>query len=135
MVSDLVHALRSLRHARGYSAVAVLTLAIGLGANAVIASAVWSVLLRPLPFHDAARLVWVGHAHAEKRVLGDFSPQDFDDLAAATSGRGGVFTSLADYHWQGGNTGMNLTGAGEPLRVSVASVSGRFFPTLGMAAA
>lgn len=135
MRTELVHALRSLRQARGYSAAAVLTLAIGLGANAVIASAVWAVLLRPLPFRDAARLVWVGHAHAEKGVVGAFSPQDFDDLAAATGGRGGVFASLADYAWLPGNSGMDLTGAGDPLRVPVASVSGAFFPTLGIAAA
>src|SRR5215470_6428822 len=111
MVADLVAAVRSLRHARGYAAAAALTLAIGLGANAVIASAVWAVLLRPLPFRAASRLFWVGHAHAEKGMVGAFSPQDFDDLAAATTGRGrgGAFTSLADYCWMPGNTGMNLT--------------------------
>ncbi len=133
MLPDLIHAWRSLRRSKGYTAAALLTLALGLGANAAIFSAVLGVLLRPLPVRAAERLVWVGHAHREKGVVASFSPQDFDDLARATTG--GAFSSLADYCFQGGLTGMNLTGAGEPLRVPVASVSGEYFQTLGAAAA
>src|ERR1700674_2185985 len=135
MTTDLVQALRALRRSKSYVAAAVLTLAIGLGANAVIASAVWAVLLRPLPFRAPERLVWIGHAHREKGIVNAFSPQDYDDLARATTGRGGAFTSVADYSWMPGNSGMNLTGAGEPLRVAVSNVSGTFFPTLGIGAA
>jgi putative ABC transport system permease protein len=135
MTTDIVQALRSFRRSKGYTAAAVLTLAVGLGANAVIFSAVLAVLLRPLPFRAPERLVWVGHAHRERGIVAAFSPQDFDDLARSTSGPGRAFASLADYAWLPGNSGMSLTGAGEPLRVPVASVSGTFFPTLGMQAA
>jgi putative ABC transport system permease protein len=130
---DIEDALRSLRHARGYSVAALVTLALGLGASAVVASAVWAILLRPLPFRDPSRLVWVGHAHSEKGVVGAFSPDDFNDLVASTTGPGGPFASLADFCFIPGNTGMNLIGAGDPLRVPVATVSGGFFPTLGIA--
>jgi putative ABC transport system permease protein len=135
MRADLIQALRSLCQAKGYGAAVVLTLAIGLGANAVIASAVWAVLLRPLPFRAAERLVWVGHADDKRGTVRVFSPQDFDDLASATGGRGGAFASLTDYSWFPGTAGMNLTGTGEPLRVPAANVAGSFFPTLGIAAA
>ena len=134
MTTDVVQALRSIRRGKSYVAATVLTLAIGLGATAVIASAVWAVLLRPLPFRAPERLVWVGHAHHEKGIVAAFSPQDYDDLARVTTGHGGAFASLADYSWLPGNSGMNLTGSGEPLRVPVSNVSGTFFPTLGIGA-
>ena len=135
MTTDILQALRSFRRSKGYIAAALLTLAVGLGANAVIFSAVLAVLLRPLPFRAPERLVWVGHAHRERGIVAAFSSQDFDDLARSTAGPGRAFASLADYAWFPGNSGMSLTGAGEPLRVPVASVSGAFFPTLGMQAA
>ena len=135
MTTDLLQALRSFRRSKGYMAAALLTLAVGLGANAVIFSAVLAVLLRPLPFRAPERLVWVGHAHRERGIVAAFSSQDFDDLARSTAGPGRAFANLADYAWFPGNSGMSLTGAGEPLRVPVASVSGAFFSTLGMQAA
>jgi predicted permease len=135
MTTDILQALRTFRRSKGYIAAALLTLAVGLGANAVIFSAVLAVLLRPLPFRAPERLVWVGHAHRERGIVAAFSSQDFDDLARSTTGPGRAFASLADYAWFPGNSGMSLTGAGEPLRVPVASVSGAFFPTLGMQAA
>jgi predicted permease len=135
MTTDILQALRSFRRSKGSIAAALLTLAVGLGANAVIFSAVLAVLLRPLPFRSPEQLVWVGHAHRERGIVAAFSPQDFDDLARSTAGPGRAFASLADYAWIPGNSGMSLTGAGEPLRVPVASVSGAFFPTLGMQAA
>jgi putative ABC transport system permease protein len=133
MLPDLIHAWRSLRRSKGYTAVALLTLALGLGANAAIFSAVLGVVLRPLPVRAPDRLVWVGHAHRENGVVAAFSPQDFDDLARATTG--GAFSVMADYSYLRGLSGMNLTGAGEPLRVPVAGVSGAYFQTLGAAAA
>ncbi|HYL04750.1 MAG TPA: ABC transporter permease [Thermoanaerobaculia bacterium] len=135
MIAQIVPALRSFRRSKGYTATALLTLAVGLSANAVIFSAVLAVLLRPLPFRAPERLVWIGHAHRERGVVAAFSPQDFDDLARSVAGPGRAFASLADYAWFPGNSGMTLIGAGEPLRVPVASVSGAFFSTLGMQAA
>ncbi|HXO41480.1 MAG TPA: hypothetical protein VN999_08540, partial [Thermoanaerobaculia bacterium] len=81
MTTDILQALRSFRRSKGYIAAALLTLAVGLGANAVIFSAVLAVLLRPLPFRAPERLVWVGHAHRERGIVAAFSSQDVDDLA------------------------------------------------------
>ncbi len=137
MLRDLIQAWRALRRSKGYAVAAVATLALGLGANAAIFSAVLGVLLRPLPLPAPERLVWVGHSHRERGIVAAFSPQDFDDLARATaggSGAGGVFSRLADYNFYPRLSGMNLTGAGEPLRVPVASVSGSYFQTLGATA-
>src|ERR1700687_5949550 len=99
MTTDVVQALRSIRRGKSCVAATVLTLAIGLGATAVIASAVWAVLLRPLPFRAPERLVWVGHAHHEKGIVAAFSPPHYDDLARVTTRHGGAFARLADYSW------------------------------------
>ena len=88
-MADLVDAWRSFRRSKGYATAALLTLALGLGANAAIFSVVLDVLLRPLPFRDPGRLVWVGHAHRDQGVVAAFSPQDFDDLV---KGSGGAFS-------------------------------------------
>jgi putative ABC transport system permease protein len=65
---DLVYALRSLLRARGFSAMVVLSLALGIGANSAIFSVVDAVLLRPLPFADAGRVVnvaWDGSGYLQ----------------------------------------------------------------------
>ncbi|HVT58307.1 MAG TPA: ABC transporter permease [Thermoanaerobaculia bacterium] len=132
MISDLVFAVRSFRRSPGFTLAALMTLALGLGANCAIFAVVLGVLLRPLPLRDPDRLVWVGHLLREQGVAPhSFSPQDFDDLRGAGAG----LASAAAYDWWPGLTGMNLTGGGDPLRLSVAWVSGEFFPTLGAATA
>jgi predicted permease len=132
MLRDWIQAWRSLRRSKEYAVAAVLTLALGLGANAAIFTAVLDAVLRPLPLPTPERLVWVGHAHRERGVVAGFSPQDFDDLARAT--KGSAFSNVAAYAFYPRLSGMNLTGAGEPLRVPVANVSGAYFQTLGAAA-
>jgi predicted permease len=132
MLRDLIQAWRSLRRSKEYALAAILTLALGLGANAAIFTAVLGAVLRPLPLPASERLMWVGHAHRESGVVAAFSPQDFDDLARATNGR--VFSDIADYAFFPRLSGMNLTGTGTPLRVPVANVSGAWFRTLGAAA-
>jgi predicted permease len=132
---DLRHGLRLLGNNPGFTTVAVLTLALGIGANAAIWSVVDGVLLSPLPYRDPGRLVRVYHANPGQGVEdGAFSPQDFDDLVRAAAA-GGSWESLAAWWFTPGLSGMNLTGEGEPRRLATAMVSRDFFSTLGVAAA
>ena len=122
-VQDLRYGLRQLRHSPGYAAVAVITLALGIGATTAIFSVVNGVLLNPLPYPNAARLV----ALAEK--LPPFSEfaisyPDFLDWVRMNH----TFEALAAYR----HTDMNLTGSSEAERVKVTQVSACFFPLLGV---
>jgi predicted permease len=118
---DLAYAVRRLAHAPGFSAVAIATLALGIGANSAIFSVINAVLLRPLPYPDAGRLVMVSGTWKGSPVV--MSPQNFLDVeAAATS-----FTGLAAT--DGG--GVTLTGRGAPARLEGAQVSAGFFDVLG----
>jgi predicted permease len=117
---DLVYALRRLRQAPGFTLVAVATLAVGIGANSAIFSVVNAVLLRPLPYPEADRLVSVASTWKGRRTV--YSPQNFLDTAAAARS----FEGLAA--WDPG--GMTLGGAGRPKGVEGAQVSAGFFDLL-----
>jgi putative ABC transport system permease protein len=128
MLADLRYALRALRKSPGFTLVAALTLALGIGANSAIFSVVNAVLLRPLPYREPERLVTVNH----------FYPS-FNGLQAPVSAGGFVdyqnrtrsFERMAvESGWN-----PNLTGRGDPERISGAQVSGQFFATLGVPAA
>ena len=128
---DLHYAFRSLRSAPGFTAVALLTLALGIGANTAIFSVVRGVLLQPLPFRDTERLVRVWHAQPSGGVeQGSFSEPDFLDLRAETK----VAESMGAYFFADGLVGVDLTGKGNPERVSTALVTDGFFQTLGTSA-
>lgn len=128
MLNDLRYAVRTLRKSPGFTLVAVLTLALGIGANTAIFSVIDAVLLRPLPYAQPGRLVDVNHFYPSLNNLrAGVSVPGFRDYGARTD----VFEKSAV------ETGaaMNLTGAGEPERVNVTRVSGEFFTTLGVSAA
>ncbi|MGH2779885.1 MAG: ABC transporter permease [Thermoleophilaceae bacterium] len=123
LLHDLRYALRSLRKSPGFTAVVVLTLALGIGANTAIFSLVNAVLLRPLPFPEPDRLVQVWETRPgedDRRV----APANFLDWRADSR----VFEGLASYDVRTGN----LLGGGEPERVTFATVSANFFQTLGV---
>lgn len=129
-IQDLKHGARMLLKTPGFIAVAVLTLALGIGANAAIFSVVNAVLLRPLPFADPQRLVIIGESNAsQKGAEGDIgiAPANFLDYAKdnTTFERMGVFSMTV-------RTGFNLGGAEDPERVASANVSSQLFPTLGV---
>jgi predicted permease len=129
---DLRHGLRTLGQSPGFTAIAVLTLALGIGANTAIFSVVNGVLLSPLPYRDPDRLVRVFHANPERGIADSpFSPQDFDDFVRASRS----WERLAAWFFTPGLSGMNLTGRGEPRRLETAMVSRDFFSTLGVPAA
>ena len=125
---DLRYAVRSLRSAPGFTAVALLTLALGIGANTAIFSVVRGVLLEPLPFRDADRLVRVWHAQPSGGVeQGAWSEPDFLDIRAETK----VAQSVGGFFFADGLVGVDMTGRGNPERLNTALVTDGFFQTLG----
>jgi putative ABC transport system permease protein len=126
LLNELRFALRSLSRAKGLSITVVLTLALGIGANTAIFSALDAVLLRPLPFRDPARLMRVGEASAKGGGSG-FSSAALLDWRA----RNGAFEHLAGW----ANAGFNLSTSRLPERVDGMRVSWDFFETLGVAPA
>jgi predicted permease len=131
-LQDVQHALRTVGKSPGFPAAAIATLALGIGANTAIFSIVRAVLWSPLPYREPQQLVRIGHVRRDSARPGaSFSPQDVQDLVRSDSG----LASAGSYFFVPGLSGMNLNEAGEPARISVAFVSGDFFPTLGVAAA
>jgi len=122
-MNDLKFALRQLLKNPGFTAVAVLTLALGIGANTAMFSLVNGVLLKPLPYPDSDRLVSLSENQREQG-------QDFVNLTAPgfTDWRtqSTVFEDLAAY--QPG--GFDLTGTGDPARLSGIRASASLFPLL-----
>ena len=122
---DLRFALRSLRRSPAFTAVAVLTLGLGVGANTAIFSVVQSVLLRPLPYRQPETLVQVWNTYFPTFPKIELSPGDYQDLRrqARSFSETAGYVSIAQ--------GFNLTGAGEPTRVQAAYATSALFPLLG----
>ncbi|MDQ6829869.1 MAG: ABC transporter permease [Gemmatimonadota bacterium] len=117
---DIRYALRGMLRKPAFSAVVLLTLSLGIGANAAIFAVVNGILLRPLPYRDAARIVHFEHTDPYWSV----SEPEFMDYKRDMRS----FELLAAY-----NTGdVSLTGGDEPARVEVARVSNEFFHVLGV---
>jgi predicted permease len=127
LAQDVRHAVRALRHSPGFTAVAVLTLGLGIGANAAIFSVINATLLRPLPYHEPDRLVTVYHHYPSLDLKAPVSVPGFHDYQGQTQllERAAVETG-----WQ-----PNLTGDGEPERVTASRVTGEYFATFGVAPA
>jgi predicted permease len=122
-IQDVRFALRTFRRIPGFTAIAVLTLAIGIGANTAVFSILYAVLLRPLPFRDAGRIVSVPRLMTNGTPIG-LSWPEFDSWRRTISS----FESMALYRGGAGD----LVGGGDPERIVVASVSRGFFPLLGV---
>jgi putative ABC transport system permease protein len=125
-IQDLRHAARVLVRRPGFSPVAVATLALAIGANVAIFSVVHAVLLRPLPFADPDRLVWVWETSAQRSI----ARRAVTPVAYAAHDRAGVFTDLG----ASGDWLISLTGAGEPESIVGYRFSGTFFKILGVPA-
>ena len=129
LLHDLRHGVRLLRRAPGFSAIAIITLAIGIGANTSIFSVVNAVLLQRLPYGDPDRLavVWE-HNLPRDRKNNVVSPGNFIHWREMNQ----VFEDIAAV---GLTFNMTLTGAGDPVEIPFQYVSASFFPVLGAAPA
>jgi putative ABC transport system permease protein len=123
LLQDLRYGLRSFAKNPGFTAVAVIVLALGIGANTAIFSVVNGVLLRPLPYKDSGRLLSVREL-SPKGIAIPVSPGNFLDWR-----RQAKSVELAAYQ----SVPVNLTGAGEPARLRETRASASLFPILGVA--
>jgi predicted permease len=122
---DVRYGFRQLRRNPGFTLVAILTLALGIGANTAIFSAVYAVLLKPLPFRNAGRLVRVFEANDRAGITGTgCSYLEFRDWQRQSN----VFSEMAAVAAHE----LNLTGRGEPMVVRVGDVTSEFFTVLGV---
>ncbi len=122
MLQDIRYAIRSYLRAPGFTAVAIITLALGIGGATAIFSIVDGILLRPLPYPEPDRIVRVSRTNAAFED-GAFAPADFLDLkrdAAAFSSMAGFREDIVD-----------LTGSGDPVRVRGVQTTASFFEVLG----
>jgi len=119
---DLRYACRLLWRQPAFSGVAILTLALGIGATTAVFTVVYGVLLRPLPYRDPARLMMLLYGH-HGSVSPWLSPLNFGDYV----GQSDVFTDAAAI----APTIANMTGAGDPERLQGAKVSWNYFTVLG----
>ena len=126
-VGDVRYALRSLRRSPVLAGAAILTLALGIGANTAIFSAVNAVILRPLPFNQPDRLYMLWEQNPEKgwykNVVAPANMLDWQEQVAA-------FEDMAAWaDWQASAT---LTGEGRPIRLNSSYVTGNIFSVLGV---
>src|SRR5439155_5725809 len=128
-MNDLEFAFRQLLKNPGFTAVAVLTLALGIGANTTLFSIINAVLLRPLPYPESDRLVWVGETRPDLRFTsanpGAVSYLNFIDVRAQQT----VFESIGAYQPTGGSPGAFLIGD-EPVRMEIQRMSADAFAAL-----
>ncbi|HKT68187.1 MAG TPA: ADOP family duplicated permease, partial [Terriglobales bacterium] len=125
LIQDVRYGIRMLRNSPGFTAVALVVLTVGIGANVAIFSVVNTVLLRPLPYHDPGRLVmlWESLPGIGYGQLGTSSGEYLD-----YRGRNRVFSGIAGYK----NDTANLTGSGQPERVHITEATANLFSVLGV---
>jgi putative ABC transport system permease protein len=125
LINDFRLAVRAMVRAPGFALVAVLALALGIGANTAIFTVVNAVLVEPLPYHDPDRLVVVWEANVRRpgrpNVVGPANFMRWRERATALE----HLAAFYDFR-------VNLTDAGEPRELVAQAVSPEFFPTLGI---
>ena len=123
LVQDIRYGIRILARNPGFTAVAVLTLALGIGASTAIFSVVYGVLLRPLPYPKPDQIVELWEVSAKGGRM-NFADPNFEDIRSQSHG----FQGVAEYAaWL-----QSVSGGSEPTRSMVASVSRDFFPLMGV---
>jgi putative ABC transport system permease protein len=121
---DLRHAVRAMRHQPVTSLIVVLTLALAIGANTAVFSAVHTVLIRPLPYPEPASLVMLWEKREAEGVMkNSVSPADYLDWARTATSFAGMAAMT--------EVTADLTGEGDPEKVTVAGVSAPYFTVFG----
>src|ERR1044071_1224676 len=125
MIQDLRYAVRVLFKSKALTAVALLTLALGIGVNSAIFSVVNAIVLRPLPYPRSQDLmvVW-GNLHKKGLEEIEISALEFRDFQQQCQ----AFDQIAAYT----SAGLNLTAVDQPERLRGAAISANLFPTLGV---
>ena len=126
LLQDVRYGIRTLGKNPGFTAVAVLTLALGIGANTAIFSVVENVLLRPLPYPQPGNLVQIWNTYPPQAPRAGLSPGDYADWRQQNAS----FSEMGGYAHI--SQGFNLTGEGEPQRVLGSYASAGLFPLLGI---
>jgi putative ABC transport system permease protein len=121
---DIRYAIRSLGRAPGFTAVALLTLALGIGGTTAIFSVVDGILLRPLPYPDPQSIVSVARVSTSSAERGASSPADFLDYKRDTRS----FAAFAGYR----EDVVDLSGTGEPVRLAAVETTAGFFDVFGV---
>jgi len=128
ILEDFKFALRHLLKSPGFTSIAILIMALGIGANTAIFSVVHAVLLEPLPFHDPDRLVQIWHVPPQSSFPGmtrfAVSAANFLDWQKQND----VFTEMA----LASGGGFDITGQGKPETIRAATVTSNFFSALGV---
>ena len=124
LAQDLRYAFRTLRKNPAFTLVAILTLALGIGANTAVFSVIDSVILRPLPFKNADRLLWI-NGKFQLSDLADVSPPDFLDYRSANH-------SFDRFVALGNDPSPSNLSADRSEQVLVSIVTANFFETLGI---
>jgi predicted permease len=124
LVQDLHHSFRGLRRDSGFAAFSILIAGLGIGASSTVYSVVDALLLRPLPFRDPARLIWVANGDEWTAI----QTEHYADLRRLNRS----FSDLAGWcaYYTPGD--RELTGAGEPERLTSLPVTQNLFPLLGV---
>jgi len=125
LMQDIRYCLRTLAKNSGFTLVAVLTLALGIGANTAIFSVVQNLLLRPLPYPQPESLVEIWNTYPPQVPRGGLSPGDYADWRREAKS----FSEMGGY--ADVSHGFNLTGDGEPQRIQVGYASSSIFFMLG----
>ncbi|HKV41764.1 MAG TPA: ABC transporter permease, partial [Blastocatellia bacterium] len=130
LIQDLRYTLRILRRDAGFTIFAILIAGLGIGATSTVFSVVNALLLRPLPFSDPHRLVWISNADkVEEGLSGQTVPVGH---FTALRDHNQSFTDIASYYAFYGVGDSKLTGFGDPERLSGVPVSQNFFSVLGV---
>jgi len=126
---DLRYALRTFRRDRGFVAIAILILTLGIGANVAVFSVVNTILLRPLPFHDPEQLTFITTAEGKAGMSSmTYSVDAYGELKHQNNS----FQDVTGYFAFSSANNAKLARNGDALPVTTMTVVGNFFPTLGV---